>query len=155
MLLGTSGTDVGHTLENIVYPELIRRAYNVYTGKVDELEVDFVARRQKGIRYIQVATNVRDKKSLTRELASLQRISDNYSKVILTLDEDPEVDYEGILRINVLECLVGRARIYEPATKHTDKESKIARCCFKPATRVLPNFIKSGQKFGKSVDEKN
>jgi predicted AAA+ superfamily ATPase len=111
MLLGTSGTDVGHMLENIIYLELIRRGYEVYIGKIDELEVDFVARGQKGIRYIQVAASVRDEKTLTRQLASLQMIADNYPKVILTLDEDPEADYEGIRRINALDWLMGRASI--------------------------------------------
>ena len=111
MLLGTSGTDVGHILENIVYLELLRRGYDVYIGKIDELEVDFVARGQKGIQYIQVAASVRDENTLARELASLQRISDNYPKVILTLDEDPEADYEGIRRINALEWLIGNTGI--------------------------------------------
>ena len=111
MLLGTSGVDVGHILENIVYLELVRRGYDVYIGKIDELEVDFVARGQKGVQYIQVAASVRDENTLARELASLQRISDNYPKVILTLDEDPEADYEGIRRINALEWLIGKASI--------------------------------------------
>ena len=111
MLLGTSGTDVGHILENIVYLELLRRGYAVYIGKIDDLEVDFVAKGQKGVQYIQVAASVRDEKTLARELASLQRISDNYPKVILTLDEDPEADYEGIRRINALDWLVGKANI--------------------------------------------
>ena len=111
MLLGTSGTDVGHILENIVYLELKRRGYKVYIGKIDELEVDFVARGPKGIQYIQVAASVRDETTLARELSSLQRISDNYPKVILTPDEDPEADYEGIRRINALEWLVGKAEL--------------------------------------------
>lgn len=111
MLLGTSGTDVGHILENIVYLELLRRGYEVYIGKIDELEVDFVARGNKGVQYIQVAASVRDENTLSRELASLQRISDNYPKVILTLDEDPEADYEGIRRINALDWLVGKAEL--------------------------------------------
>ena len=111
MLLGTSGIDVGHILENIVYLELLRRGYDVYIGKIDELEVDFVARGQKGVQYIQVAASVRDENTLARELASLERISDNYPKVILTLDEDPEADYEGIRRINALEWLIGKTEI--------------------------------------------
>jgi predicted AAA+ superfamily ATPase len=111
MLLGTSGTDVGHILENIVYLELLRRGYEVYIGKIDDLEVDFVARGNKGMQYIQVAASVRDENTLSRELASLQRISDNYPKVILTLDEDPEADYEGIRRINALDWLVGKAEL--------------------------------------------
>ncbi len=107
MLLGTSGTDVGHILENVVYLELLRRGYDVYVGKIDELEVDFVAKNRRGTKYIQVAASVRDKSTLNRELASLQRITDNYPKTILTLDDDPEADYEGIRRINALEWLIG------------------------------------------------
>lgn len=107
MLLGSRSTDVGHILENIVYLELLRRGYDVYVGKVDELEVDFVAMDQKKITYFQVAATVRDEKTLQRELAPLQKIDDYYPKVILTLDEDPEADYRGIRRINVLDWLIG------------------------------------------------
>lgn len=106
LLLGSSGTDVGHILENVVYLELLRRGFLVYIGKLDELEVDFVAKNQKGLQYIQVAASVRDEKTLQRELASLRRISDNYPKLILTLDDDPEADYDGIHRMNALEWLL-------------------------------------------------
>lgn len=111
MLLGSSGIDVGHILENIVYLELLRRGYEVYTGKIDDLEVDFTAIDQRGIRYIQVAASVRDEETLRRELASLQKVPGNYPKVILTLDEDPEADYEGIRRVNALDWLMGTADI--------------------------------------------
>lgn len=109
MLLGSRSTDVGHILENVVYLELLRRGYDVYVGKVDDLEVDFVAMDQKRITYYQVAASVRDENTLKRELASLQKISDHYPKMILTLDEDPEADYDGIRRINALEWLMGNA----------------------------------------------
>ena len=107
MLLGSRSTDVGHILENVVYLELLRRGYDVYVGKMDDLEVDFVAMDRNQIFYYQVAASVRDENTLKRELASLQKINDNYPKVILTLDEDPEADYEGIRRINALEWLMG------------------------------------------------
>lgn len=107
MLLGTSATDVGRILENAVYLELIRRGHDVYVGKVEDLEVDFVAKDQKGTTYFQVAASVRDESTLTRELASLQKISDHYPKFILTLDEDPEADYDGIRRVNALDWLIG------------------------------------------------
>lgn len=107
MFLGSRASDVGHILENVVYLELLRRGYDVYVGKVDDLEVDFVAMDQKRITYIQVAASVRDERTLARELASLQKIADHYPKMILTLDDDPEADYEGIRRINVLDWLMG------------------------------------------------
>ncbi len=106
-LLGNKSTDVGHILENVVYLELLRRGYDVYVGKVDDLEVDFVAMDGSGITYFQVAASVRDEQTLMRELASLQKINDNYPKVILTLDDDPEADYNGIRRINALDWLMG------------------------------------------------
>ena len=108
MLLGSRSTDVGHILENVVYLELLRRGYEVYVGKIDDLEVDFVAMNNKQIEYFQVAATVRDESTLQRELLPLQKISDNYPKVILTLDDDPDADYEGIRRINVLDWLIDK-----------------------------------------------
>lgn len=105
-LLGQKSTDVGHILENIVYLELIRRGFEVYVGKVNELEVDFVAIDGKRTIYYQVSATVRDENILKRELTSLEKIPDHYQKIILTLDEDPEADYNGIRRINVLEWLI-------------------------------------------------
>lgn len=107
MLLGSRSTDVGHILENIVYLELIRRGYEVYVGKVDDAEVDFVAIYSGRPSYFQVAATVRDENTLKRELAPLQKIKDHYSKFILTLDDDPEADYDGIIRINALDWLLG------------------------------------------------
>lgn len=107
MLLGSRSTDVGHILENVIYLELLRRGYDVYVGKIDDLEVDFVAQDQKKTIYYQVAATVRDENTLKRELSPLQKISDHYPKVILTLDDDPEADYDGIRRINALDWLIG------------------------------------------------
>lgn len=87
MLLGTQKIDAGHILEL----ELLRRGYKVFVGKVDHFEVDFVAQNSKGIEYYQVALTVRDEKTLQRELRPLQAIQDHYPKVILTMDDDPEV----------------------------------------------------------------
>lgn len=106
VLLGSKAMDVGHILENVVYLELLRRGYNVYVGKVNDLEIDFVASNERGRAYFQVAATVRSEEVLRRELAPLQQLTDNYPKYILTLDNDPEADYEGIRRINALEWLV-------------------------------------------------
>lgn len=105
-LLGSRAYDVGHILENIVYLELIRRGNKVYVGKIDEQEVDFVAMNEDNIVYYQVAATVRDTNTLQRELASLRNINDQYPKFLLTLDEDPVADYDGIKRINVLDWLL-------------------------------------------------
>lgn len=107
MLLGSKNADTGHILENIIYLELIRRGYNVYVGKLESEEVDFVAMSSKGTIYYQVAATVRDEATLAREIRPLQKITDHYPKYILTLDEDPDADYEGIRRINALQFLLG------------------------------------------------
>lgn len=111
VLLGTSGTDVGHILENVVYLELIRRGFDVYVGKLGDLEIDFVARSYRGLQYIQVAATVRDENVLRRELAPLKKIADSYPKMIMTLDEDPEADYDGVRRINALQWLAGQTEV--------------------------------------------
>ena len=108
IMLGRKIGDRGHVLENIVYLELIRRGYDVYIGKVDDYEVDFVAINSNGKKYIQVCETLKDNenKILTRELNSLQKINDNYEKTILTMDKIPLSNEEGIIVRNVLEWLV-------------------------------------------------
>ena len=69
--------------------------------------MDFVAIDESNIVYYQVSATVRDEMTLKRELASLQRISDQYPKYILTLDDDPSADHDGIKRINALKWLMG------------------------------------------------
>lgn len=106
-LLGKkANSDMGHILENIVYLELLRRGYKVYVGKVDNLEVDFVAENRDGLNYFQVALSVRDEKVLARELRSLEKTGDHYPKVLLTLDMDLETDYNGITKMNVIDWLL-------------------------------------------------
>ena len=101
-----SGRDMGHILENIVYLELLRRGYDVYIGKIDDLEVDFVAKNSKETLYYQVALTTRDESVLERELTPLRKINDNYPKVILTMDDDLDADFDGIRKINVIDWLL-------------------------------------------------
>ena len=107
MLLGSRQVDAGHILENVIYLELLRRGYDVYVGKIDTFEVDFVAQNRKGTAYFQVALTARDEKTLERELRPLQAIRDHYPKVLLTMDEDPEAQYDGIRRLNARDWLLG------------------------------------------------
>ena len=111
MLGQSSGKDMGHILENIVYLELLRRGYEVYIGKYDDLEVDFVAKKPENIVYYQVALTTREEgenenKILNRELVPLKKINDNYPKYILTLDDDLDTDFDGIKKINVIDWLL-------------------------------------------------
>lgn len=111
MLGQSSAKDMGHILENVVYLELLRRGYEVYIGKYDELEVDFVAKKPENTVYYRVALTTRTEENakntiLDRELAPLKRINDNYPKYILTLDDDLDADFDGIKKINVLDWLL-------------------------------------------------
>ena len=108
-LLG-SIKDYGSILENIIFLELKRRNYDIYIGKHDDNEIDFVIKNNEGIKYIQVALSVRDEKTLERELNPLKNINDNYPKYIITLDYD-NVDYDGIKQINALDFLTDKAKI--------------------------------------------
>lgn len=106
-LLGSSKNDLGHILENIVYLELIRRRYEVYVGKNDETEVDFVAIDENGMKeYYQVSLTVLDENTLKRELRPLQQIGDNYKKILLTMDKVPISSYDGIVQVNVIDWLI-------------------------------------------------
>ena len=88
--------DLGYSLENLVYLELIRRGYNVTVGKVGTTEVDFVARKNEITQYIQVSASLTDEKTFDREMFPLRAIKDNYPKTILTLDKFTLGNYEGI-----------------------------------------------------------
>ena len=112
-ILGRKIGDYGHILENIVYLELLRRGYEVFVGKVDEYEIDFIALNNEGKLYIQVAETLRgidnnENKLLERELRSLRKINDNYEKIILTADKIPVSNEEGIKIRNVLEWLLDK-----------------------------------------------
>ena len=105
-LLG-SVKDLGSILENIIFLELKRRNYDIYIGKYEDSEVDFVIKKNDGLKYIQVSLSIRDEKTLERELTPLKEIHDNYPKYMITLDYD-SADYEGIRQINAIDLLMGR-----------------------------------------------
>ena len=106
-LLGFRNRDTGHTLENIVYFELLRRGYDVAIGKVDNTEVDFIASKADGKLYVQVTESMKSEDVRTRELRPLQAIRDNYEKVVLTLDTERGISYDGIKSQNLVEWLLG------------------------------------------------
>ena len=99
-------TDLGHKLENVVYFELLRRGGEVYAGRSQKGEVDFVVKKPSGVtEYYQVAYTVNDEKTLKRELSSLREIKDSYPKYLLTMDFD-NANIDGIQKINVIDWLL-------------------------------------------------
>lgn len=100
--------DLGYTLENVVYLELLRRGNAVNVGKVGQTEVDFVARKRDAVGYYQVTASLADKNTFEREMAPLKKISDNYPKRILTLDRFTLGNYDGIEVVNAVDWLLDK-----------------------------------------------
>ena len=105
-LTGLRNTDYGHTLENVVFFELLRRGYVVNIGKNDSLEIDFVATKPKEKLYIQVSASILDDSTRNRELRPLSAIHDSYPKYILTMDRSIITDIEGIKVVNIIDFLL-------------------------------------------------
>lgn len=105
-LLGFRNRDSGHALENIVYFELLRRGYDVSIGKIDNSEVDFIATKADNKIYVQVTESMTSEDVRKRELSPLQKISDNYEKIILSLNLGMDSSYNGIKSINLIDWLI-------------------------------------------------
>ena len=107
-ILGSKKQDFGRNLENIVYLELLRRNYEIYIGKVNSNEVDFIAIKNGITQYYQVAETVTNEKTLKRELKPLENIKDNYQKFLITADEKPLITHNGIQQINIIDWLLDK-----------------------------------------------
>ncbi len=105
-LLGFRDRDIGHALENVVFFELLRRGYDVSIGKVDNLEVDFIAAKPDNKLYIQVTESMTSEDVRQRELKPLQKIPDNYEKIVLSMNTGMETSYEGIKSTNLINWLI-------------------------------------------------
>lgn len=105
-LLGFRNRDSGHALENIVYFELIRRGYDVSIGKVDNLEVDFIATKADDKIYLQVTETMEGEDVRKRELAPLQKINDNYEKIVLSMNKGMDSSYDGIKSVDLIDWLI-------------------------------------------------
>lgn len=97
--------NINQVLENIVYFEMLRRGYNVKIGKVDNLEVDFVCKKNDETIYIQVSYLLASEDTKEREFSVLENIKDNYPKYVLSMDEF-DMSRNGIKHVNLIEFLV-------------------------------------------------
>ena len=105
-LLGFRNRDSGHAIENVVYFELLRRGYDVAIGKIDNQEVDFIATTADDKLYIQVTESMQSEDVRKRELAPLQKIRDNYEKIVLSLEPGLDASYDGIKSLNLVDWLL-------------------------------------------------
>lgn len=100
--------DLGFSVENIVFFELLRRGCKVTIGKYQENEVDFVAERRGELTYIQVTADMVSESTFDREMKPLYAIQDNYEKIVLTLDKLTVGNYDGIKVVNVIDWLLNK-----------------------------------------------
>lgn len=107
-LLPRKRYDLGFSLENVVYLELLRRGYEVNIGKVGTTEVDFIARKRDDVYYYQVTASMVEEATFNREMAPLKAISDNYPKTVITLDRYTLGNYKGIQVVNAIDWLLDK-----------------------------------------------
>lgn len=105
-LLGYRDGDTGHILENIIYFELLRRGYDVAIGKIDSKEVDFIATKTDEKKYIQVTESMTAPETRERELVPLEKISDNYEKIVIAMDPGLLQDQGGIKIVSAIDFLL-------------------------------------------------
>ena len=105
-LIGNNQRDITRVIENIVYMELLRRGYEITIGKVSNLEVDFVCKKQNKPIYIQVSYLLASEETIEREFKPLKNISDNYPKYVISMDE-ADMSHEGIEHLNLVDFLLG------------------------------------------------
>ena len=105
-LLARQRYDLGFSLENIIFFELLRRGYSVNIGKVGITEIDFIARKNENIHYYQVTASMLEESTFNREMAPLRNINDNYPKTIITLDRFTLGNYDGIEVVNAIDWLL-------------------------------------------------
>ncbi|MDR0971250.1 MAG: ATP-binding protein [Bacteroidales bacterium] len=107
VLVGRDRTaDRGHILENVVYLELLRRGYKIWTGSLRNGEIDFIVKnRNDEIEYYQVSWRISSLETEEREFLPLETIKDNYPKFLLSTENFPQ-NRAGIIHINVFEWLL-------------------------------------------------
>ena len=105
-ILAKKKYDLGFSIENIVYFELLRRGYQVNIGKAGDLEIDFIAKKTGEYTYFQVTADLTAESTFQREVNPLEKINDNYEKIVLTLDQFSTGNYNGIKIINVIDWLL-------------------------------------------------
>lgn len=105
-LLWFRQSGIWQNLENLVYLELLNRGYEVLIWKIDNLEIDFIAKKNWKIKYIQVCYLLWNKETIRREFGNLLKIKDNYKKIVLSLDKFFQSDYEWIKHYYLIDWIL-------------------------------------------------
>ena len=104
--LGYTPESISAQLENIVYLELKSRDYSITIGKIDDLEIDFIASKGNDKIYIQVCTQLTNNKVIEREYRSLEMVKDSFPKYVLSLDQGFETSRNDIKWMNIVDFLL-------------------------------------------------
>ena len=104
--IGEYSRNIGRSIENTVFLELLRRGYNVHTGKLKDMEVDFVANKGGVREYYQVSMTMLDEDVQKRETRPFTALNDGIRRIILTMDRIGLGVYEGTERMNVIDWLL-------------------------------------------------
>jgi predicted AAA+ superfamily ATPase len=104
-LIGYREKDINGLLENIVYKELQSRGYKVSVGVLNQLEIDFIAEKQNDIKYIQVCYLLNREDTVEREFGSLEKISNNYEKIVVSMDKFFPEERNGIFHKYLIDFL--------------------------------------------------
>lgn len=91
--------------ENVVYNELINKGYEVFVGKTTKGEIDFIASKNKTIKYIQACYYLSNEETRNREFNAFDSIDDNYPKYVISMDEE-DYSQKGVKHLNIFEFLL-------------------------------------------------
>jgi len=105
-VMGYRDRMISGLLENMVMLELKRRGYSVYTGKMDEREIDFIAEKSNERIYVQVTWKMDNPATIQREFSSLRDIRDNYPKYVVSMDDFWRDNVEGIRHVHLADFLL-------------------------------------------------
>lgn len=105
-IMGYTLENYGHSIENVVYLELLRRGYKVYVGKCNNKEIDFIASNKEETRYFQVTESLKDSNTCEREISPFYLTNDFYEKTIITTDKTYVTNIKGIKIINIIDFLL-------------------------------------------------
>lgn len=102
-VLGRLNTDMGSQIENIVFLKLMQSGYEVFVGKYDDVEIDFVCFKNEVVKYIQVTYEM--PKDSNREIRNLLLVRDNYERIIVTMNYFDVGNVNGIQIIHLYDFL--------------------------------------------------
>lgn len=104
-ICGYRVTDIAQIMENVVHHHLKSLGYEVFVGKDQQREIDFLARRKGETVYVQVCYLLSSAETIEREFGNLKGIPDNYRKIVVSMDEDGLASVDGIEHQNLLTFL--------------------------------------------------